>query len=390
MRGYIRRQSVTERIDILNVNFFDWDGDKLFKGGAERYVTDLAQLCKKMGVSVRLLQNANRPFERTFNGFPVIGIPSHRTAWDFRVISKALSEHCGQADLVITSPLELAACVERELQPIVSINHGVHWDSVGNTHSADNGQHRQLILEALWRSAETVAVDTNFINWVRTIDWELARSLRYIPNYVDLDAFKAIDKDFTGPLHILYPRRLYPARGLDLTFDAFETLLMRHSDIQLTFCGQANEVDLERVLRFVKRHQSRAKWVEKEFDQMESVYLESHVVLIPTLHSEGTSLSCIEAMATNNAVIATDVGGLPNLIINRFNGLLIQPDSNELIRAVELLYGDRALCSRLATNAISTSSAFAHAHWVEQWQYVIDSVSDFGPKTSGCPRNAHD
>jgi glycosyltransferase involved in cell wall biosynthesis len=365
-----------ERIDILNVSFFDWDGDKLFKGGAERYVTDLARLCEKMGARVRLIQNANQPFERTFNGFPVIGIPSHAASCDFRVISKALSEHCGHADLVIASPLELAACVEREPQRIVSINHGIHWDSVDNRHHAPGGQDRQLIVQALLRSAETVAVDTNFINWVRTIDWELARSIRYIPNYVDLDAFKAIDKDFTGPLRILYPRRLYPPRGLDLTLHSFESLLKHHSDIQLTFCGQANEADSERVRRFMKRHQSRVRWVEKEFEQMESVYLESHIVLIPTLHSEGTSLSCIEAMAMNNAIVATDVGGLPNLIINRFNGLLIPPDSNELIKAVERLYGDRALCSRLAANAISTSRSFAHPHWVEQWQYVIDSVSD--------------
>jgi glycosyltransferase involved in cell wall biosynthesis len=279
---------IVESIDILNVNFFDWDGDKLFKGGAERYVTDLAQLCKKMGARVRLLQNANRPFERTFNGFPVIGVYSQLPSVDFRVISKALSDHSSHTDLVIVSPLELAAGLQRQDQPIISINHGVHWDSLGNRHTT-HGQHRELIVDALLRSAETIAVDTNFINWVRTVDWELARSIKYIPNYVDLEVFKAPDKDFTGSLHVLYPRRLYRARGLDLTIDSFESILLRHSDIQLTFCGQADEVDSERVRRFVNRHQGRVKWVEKEFDQMQSVYLESHIVLIPTLHSERTS-----------------------------------------------------------------------------------------------------
>jgi hypothetical protein len=61
-------------VDIVNVNFYDWDGATLYKGGAERYVYDLASILKEDGWSPRILQVANRSFEKQFRGIPVIGI----------------------------------------------------------------------------------------------------------------------------------------------------------------------------------------------------------------------------------------------------------------------------------------------------------------------------
>ena len=53
-------------------------------------------------------------------------------------------------------------------------------------------------------------------------------------------------------------------------------------------------------------------------DEMNKAYQNADITLIPSLYSEGTSLSCIEAMACGNAVIATRIGGLSDLIINDF------------------------------------------------------------------------
>lgn len=70
---------------------------------------------------------------------------------------------------------------------------------------------------------------------------------------------------------------------------------------------------------------------------MPEVYRRADIVLVPTCYSEGTSLSCLEAMASGCAVIATNVGGLPELIINRFNGLLIAPEAEALAEALTQL-----------------------------------------------------
>lgn len=361
------------RVDIVNINFFDWKGETVYKGGAERYVYDLARLLQTMGCEVRLLQNAVEPFERVFKGVRVVGIAASSTL-DLGTISRAYEKECADADVVIASPTELA-CNLSKVGKVISINHGIHWDSISNTLTNFDKSRYALLFDALKNSDHCVCVDTNFINWVRTFDWTLANSLTYIPNYVDLQQFQRNEKDFDAQeLTVLYPRRLYEARGLYLTLNAFDALFERIPNIRLVLCGQAVGRDAEETRAFVERHPGRVDWVEYDMEDMHRAYVDSHVVLVPTMYSEGTSLSCIEALATNNAVIATNVGGLPNLIVDGYNGLLIRPNSWDLARAIERLIGNRALLSTLARNGLETAGTFSKSTWEHRWTEVLENT----------------
>ncbi|UKI57385.1 MAG: glycosyltransferase [Clostridium sp.] len=64
--------------------------------------------------------------------------------------------------------------------------------------------------------------------------------------------------------------------------------------------------------------------------KMNEIYKKTDISLIPTIYSEGTSLSCLEAMATENIVISTRIGGLCDLIIDNYNGYLIEPTEEDL------------------------------------------------------------
>ncbi|MEO6928096.1 MAG: glycosyl transferase family 1, partial [Casimicrobiaceae bacterium] len=96
------------RVDIVNFNFFDWHGDSVYKGGAERYVLDLAHLCKRMGLRVRIVQNAHVHFERNFHGIDVVGVPIVDKL-DLRAMSRGFVDVSRDAGLVIASPLDLAS-----------------------------------------------------------------------------------------------------------------------------------------------------------------------------------------------------------------------------------------------------------------------------------------
>ena len=89
------------------------------------------------------------------------------------------------------------------------------------------------------------------------------------------------------------------------------------------------------------------------------------------MYAEGTSLSCIEAMATGNAIVATNVGGLPNLVVGGLNGLLINPEGGELYRAVKRLVRDRALREELARNGLEVARRFSKEAWERSWLEVI-------------------
>jgi 2-polyprenyl-3-methyl-5-hydroxy-6-metoxy-1,4-benzoquinol methylase/glycosyltransferase involved in cell wall biosynthesis len=364
--------STARRVDILNFNFFDWSGERLFTGGAERYVYDLALLCRKLGLRPRFIQNGNVAFERTFSGIDVLGVPAAKSM-DFPAMSRAFAELTRDAALIIASPLELA-CRLNLSPPVIGINHGIHWDSPSNRRSTFSLARFSSIFEALDVVTRCVCVDTNFGNWLQSIDGRTLPLLEYIPNYVDTQHFHPEKKRFDQKrLNVLFPRRLCEERGFRDVLEAFDSLLTRHPEIALHLCGSGLPVDEQLARDFLARHPGRVHWSELPMEEMPQAYAESHVVLVPSTYSEGASLACIEAMACNNAVIASTVGGLPNLIIDGYNGLLIRPGVRSLTVALERLVADRSLVATLARNALGVSAALSRAQWETRWSDVLST-----------------
>jgi glycosyltransferase involved in cell wall biosynthesis len=349
--------SKAKRVDLLNVNFFDWDGNTRYKGGAERYVYDLAQLFKREGWS-----------PRDFMGIPVIGVPTG-CGHDMRGMSKGFSDISKGADLIVASPLDLAC--ELRGRNVLGINHGIYWDHKYKSLSTTNIKEYRNIFDSLKTVHSCVCVDTNFMNWVRTYDYRMGKKLRYVPNYFDANEFYPVEKSFSGRITALYPRRLYEARGCFITLQAFDYLLGKYQDLDLHLVGQANHEDGLVVSQFIKKFPDRVVWEELEMNDMPQVYRASHIVLIPTMYSEGTSLSCLEAMATNNAIVASNIGGLPNLVVDAFNGFLIDPDVPALVGAVEALLKDRAKMRAMASAGLHLAPVFEKAKWTEQWRSLI-------------------
>ncbi|MBS4068887.1 MAG: glycosyltransferase family 4 protein [Sulfurimonas sp.] len=357
-------------VDIVNVNFFDWNGQTLYKGGAERYVLDLAKLIERSGRKARIIQNANTPFVREYQGLEVIGIPA-RSGWNFRKLYSHYLTDFDHSGNIIVSPLDIA-CISSD-HNVIGINHGIHWDNVDNYWGFNDNRIRNNIVRSLEHIRCGVCVDTNFINWTRTFDYRLSTKLRYLPNYFDEAQFAPSNKDFSDDeITILYPRRLYAPRGFYLMSNILDALLNKYHNVRIHFVGQALEPETSIINLLVEKYGNAIKWYELEMEQMDKAYLESQIVLVPTVNSEGTSLSCIEALATNNAVIATNIGGLPNLIIDGFNGLLIEPSENALLAALEYLIENRSRRIELAQNGLVVSKAFTKNVWESRWKNIMD------------------
>ena len=361
-------------IDIINVNFYDWKGEVLYKGGAERYVYDLAHIVKKMGHKPRIIQNAVQDFTKIYKGIEVVGVVTGATDADgksLRQMSAVFNEVCKDSDLIISSPLDLAC--EIYGKRVIGINHGIHWDvktkRLYNNRTSDYSE----IFDALQNIEVGVCVDTNFVNWTRTYDYELGEKLRYVPNYYDKKTFRKASKDFDGRIRAMYPRRLYDARGIYITLDAFDELLGQYKDLDLLLVGQTSDADVKkRVKAFMKKYPKQVTLEEYDMEDMHFAYEKSNVVLIPTRYAEGTSLSCLEAMATNNAVIATNIGGLPNLIVDGFNGLLIEPNTKALKEGMQSIVEDRAYAKTLAKNALEMVKVFEKSKWDARWKKILE------------------
>lgn len=361
-------------IDILNFQYFNFNGDYLYKGGAERYVYDLAKVIQRCGYRPRILQQSSYAFYQFVNkDIPVIGIPTYNGDFnDTEAFKYYYSKYFPYGVMAICSPFELSFNLKAYLGdnfPVIGINHGIYWDGEATTVNNLDKYFLNKVVQSVLSADNTICVDTNFINWLRTIEHQAARKTSYIPNYFDATSFKFIEKNFSSEtVRICYPRRVYPARGSELLFAAIKEICSNFKNVVFDIVGQFNsESERNQYYEFKALFGDQLEHHEFAMNEMHQAYLTSHIVLIPTCYSEGTSLSCIEAMATNNAIIATNVGGLPNLIFNNFNGFLINPDPDDLIKSIVMLIQDRDLMKQFAVNAIKVAKTFELESWGKSW-----------------------
>ena len=111
------------------------------------------------------------------------------------------------------------------------------------------------------------------------------------------------------------------------------------------------------------------------YNKIHEVIGQHDLVIIPSLGSEGTSLIAIEAMAAGKPVIATNVGGLTNLIIDGYNGILCYPTKDSLYESIKRIIEDPYERKRIGRNARAVAKeSFTYKIWSQRWHRVIDDI----------------
>ncbi|MDW7980815.1 MAG: glycosyltransferase family 4 protein [Verrucomicrobiales bacterium] len=135
-------------------------------------------------------------------------------------------------------------------------------------------------------------------------------------------------------------------KGLEFLIDAFGVVLARGLDAELYIVGKDEHGELKRCVersmakgRIVLTGPIRPPWaVLKTFD----------CLVVPSL-SEGLPKVIIEAFGCGVPVVATRVGGIPEVVTHNVTGLLVEPaNSAELAVAIQTLLSDVAVARRLA------------------------------------------
>lgn len=82
---------------------------------------------------------------------------------------------------------------------------------------------------------------------------------------------------------------------------------------------------------------------------------------------EGMPMSLIEAMGTGLPCIATNVGGIPDMIEHEKDGILINPSVDELAKAIEKLSNDFELRQRIGRNAHTHSAEYSSENMAKDY-----------------------
>jgi glycosyltransferase involved in cell wall biosynthesis len=357
-------RGVRREAHIYTVTFLDFAGQRVYPGGAERYIFDLAKVLATFGLRVVVYQGGHTEWERDIGGIHVVAVPWRGSIYELSIDFSSKSD----AGVVnVYSPFTLA--VASIWKPAIGICHGVYWDETGQNFVHDHV--RRDVFSALLHLDECISVDTNAINVVRATRPDLAHSLTYVPNYVG-EEFFAEPQRSPKRLRLLYPRRLYGPRGYWLLAEIVPFLIEKYPELDVIFLGDSDERERMNAAALVERYPGRVEHRTALPYEMVEHYRRADITVIPTVNSEGTSLSALEALAAGNAVVASDVGGLTNIIIDGFNGLLIRPTARDLRDAICALVEDPVLRQRLQNEGRRAARAFSKERWIRSWTRLLE------------------
>jgi glycosyltransferase involved in cell wall biosynthesis len=368
---------VSKRIGILTTNFYSPDGLRMIYGGAERYGFELTKLLMDLGYKVAWWQIGSGWQKELLHGVQINSIRETKNEFmTFPRLNQHFHEQAMELDYAIYFVTFLA--YPQVLEKSISISHGVFWDypefdSQLPTESAKKEWLRRYHI-ALSGPQKVVSVDTNTINWINATWPGLSHKLEYIPNFADINSLKPRG-NASNKIKVIFPRRLTSVRGLNEACHAAKVLTSRYPDkIEFHFVGRGHSDLLEaEALKWASENKNIYYYWQPPHIMYE-IYSQMDIALIPTKATEGTSLSCLEAMASGCAVIATPVGGLTDLIIDGYNGILIKPTSSNLIEAIEYLLNNEDERQRMGKNAKKVAEAFDIERWKQKWEKVIKQV----------------
>ncbi len=182
-------------------------------------------------------------------------------------------------------------------------------------------------------------------------EWARPGSIATIPNGIEPDRFQSIpDLEPTRradrPLRVGMVANLRPVKAPELLVEAAAELRIQYPDAGFLLAGQGDlQSPLER--RIAELNLSETVHLVGPVSDVPG-FLEGIDVAVLTSRSEGQPNAVLEYMAAGRAIVATAVGGTPDLIEDGTSGLLVPPDDRPaLVRALGRLLGDAELASRL-------------------------------------------
>lgn len=365
------------KVHIIYDNYLKPDGSEMSIGGIQTYVFELQKIIRNLGYSVLIHQRSDIDFKKDVDGCSVIGysLPTNRYMRK-QLIKSALKNIDQSKDLVIfgceTNAVKKLTC------KTIAIQHGIFWDKPGSKDESKVGDFKVFLKKALKayltvnriKNVDTlVCVDYNFVNWYRAlVDFPRVRLI------VNTNFCKIPYEKFAKPLdriNIIFARRFFPYRGTRIFAEAIRRISNEYPRVHVTIAGSGPDED------FLKQNLKGNKYNFIKYNSSESldIHRDMHIAVIPTLGSEGTSLSLLESMAAGCVPVCTNVGGMTNIVLDHYNGIMISPDCEQLYKAIKELIDNDNLRYCLASEAYHTAKkAFNYNNWRSKWEEIIKDI----------------
>ena len=176
-------------------------------------------------------------------------------------------------------------------------------------------------------------------------------NLVYIPNTLEIDVYNYKSRSNISP-RLLWVRSFSEIYNPMLALKILEELLSNGMKAELCMVGPEKDGSLLKCRQYAEERSLPVIFTGK-LDKLEWVKSsEEYDIFINTTNFDNMPVSVIEAMALGLVVVSTKVGGLPFLLENDTDALLVDAGNKEgFCRSIKALVEDQEMVKKLTENA---------------------------------------
>ncbi|MGN0449251.1 MAG: glycosyltransferase family 4 protein [Ruminococcus sp.] len=335
-------------------------------GGAEKYQIDLAKILVRNNINPIIVSSSRRVLEEAENAnLKCVSAPyCHRQNWSgwrnillpffvvweiylyfwYRLLIKKTNAdvlHIQSRDDMIAGTL----VAKKTGKKVVWTDHSdlrlVVWENIDKKYKNPIGKYIFKIANIPYKITTISQYEYDFIN--KIIPHELNNFI-VIKNGTFDDERHNEHKAFDYTVgHI---GRIVDYKGIEELIRAFDIVCKKYPKAKLLIYGDDSDAEYFKSLS----DNERIKFMGYISDPIDA-YSKIDVFVLASYH-EGLSLSLIDAAMMNKAIIATDVDGNPEIVIDNKTGLLVPMKNYEaLAETLDKLFANAELREKLANNA---------------------------------------
>lgn len=191
--------------------------------------------------------------------------------------------------------------------------------------------------------------------------------LVYIPNVLEMDLYPKFDKSFDSP-QILWVRAFASLYKPEIAVEVLSALKAHYPDATLCMVGPDKDGSMAQTKAKATQLGVEVDFTGKLSKQDWILKSKSFNVFLNTTSIDNTPVSVMEALALGIPVVSTNVGGLPFLITDQKDGLLVDAnDVSAMVSSIDKLMRDCEFANQLRVNGFVKSAAWDWNQVKNEW-----------------------
>ncbi|MGY5146780.1 MAG: glycosyltransferase family 4 protein [Candidatus Nitrosopumilus sp. bin_7KS] len=296
-------------------------------GGVAQHVKELKNFLDDKGHYVEIISSEN-----TFT-IPIKGLKNP----SFMISSYIKTKFAKNFDIVHAHNIPSAYAMKNVKGKKILTQHGIFSKQIEHLHGTTTGNLTNNFERNALKWADVITVISKEADeYYKKLGFKTIQ----IPNAINLKNLP-LDEDRRFEKQIIFVGRLSKEKGIETIVEVSKKL---PNDINLLIIGSGPE---SKKIKKLSETLDNIHYMGYQ-THMNSIKLirGSDVLIQPSLH-EGISTTILESMACKIPVIASNVGGNKELILDNENGFLINPESaDELIKKIMMILEDKFLAKK--------------------------------------------